>query len=101
MPIKEIMQKFTKNYKSSDILCPGDIAWLIKMQLESPMYEQVGWKDFIKTIHSTVGNAQSEVDYLPISIINGPPDDFSTIYTTLRECMKSANSEVRTPNRGI
>ena len=49
------------------------------------------WKGSNKSIHKQSESALSEISYLPM--LNSKSDDFSTVYTTIVECMKSAKSE--------
>lgn len=64
-------------------------GWIIK--LSTPEFLHCNWKGFNKSIHEENKSALSQISYLPI--INSKPDSFSTVYTTITECIKSAKSE--------
>ena len=88
MPIAELQKKlcYSMSTVSNSVWTSG---WLIKVK--KPEFLHCNWKGFQKTIHQENQSALSEISYLPI--INNKPDNFSTVYTTIMECMKSANSK--------
>ena len=51
----------------------------------------VNWKGFIKSLHKTNVKARSQIEFL--QIIDQPPDSYSTVYTTLIECLKTASAK--------
>ena len=72
--------------------CPGDVSWLlgwmVKLELNPPLYQQCNWKGYMKSIHGKNSSEKSNIQFL--QIINSPPDKFSTVYTTLMECLRVA-----------
>ncbi len=55
----------------------------------------------MKKIHSDDAKQRTQVDFLPV--IEGDPNDYRTIFTTLKECMRLSgdkryyNSDLRSP----
>ena len=88
IPIYTLMQRFNMAVTS----CPRDIAWFLgwlsKQKLNLPMLKNPSWKFFTKSIHNESGIDKLVIEFLPI--MNVPPtlDSFSTIYTTIIECLK-------------
>ena len=88
IPIYTLMQRFNMTVTS----CPGDIAWFLgwvsKQKLNLSMLKHPSWKGFMKSIHNESGMERLVIGSLPI--MNAPPtlDSFSTIYTTIIECLK-------------
>lgn len=86
IPIDSLMEKFD----TSLMPCTGDTAWilgwLVKQKLIPPSFSHPSWKGFMKGIHGEAGMEKSVIDFLPI--INAPPDNFSTVYTTIMECLR-------------
>lgn len=74
--------------------CLGDSAWLsgwlIKMSV-APDFFHGNWKGHMKMCHQESGAAVSSISYL--QIINSKPDNYSTVYTTLLECLKTSQSK--------
>ena len=67
-----------------------DAAWLIFMKL-TPANPPVNWKGFMKSLHKPNMKARSQIEFL--QIIDQPPDSYSTVYTTLIECLKTASAK--------
>ena len=51
----------------------------------------VNWKGFMKSLHKPNVKARSQIEFL--QIIDQPPDSYSTVYTTLIECLKTASAK--------
>ena len=72
--------------------CPGDVSWLLgwllKMRSEHSLSSHSNWKGFMKTIYKAEGADKSAIEFL--TVIDNPPDNYSTVYTTLAECMNVA-----------
>ena len=51
----------------------------------------VNWKGFMKWLHKPNVKARSQIEFL--QIIDQPPDSYSTVYTTLIECLKTASAK--------
>lgn len=73
-------------------LLPGDIAWAAGWAIKNhnPAFEHPNWNGFMKSIHQPECKEKSLIEFLPI--IEGDPNDYSTIYTTLMECLRSSQS---------
>ena len=89
IPIYTLMQRLNLTVTS----CPGDIAWFLgwvsKQKLNLPTLKHPSWKGFMKSIQYESGMERLVIGSLPI--MNAPPptlDSFSTIYTTIIECLK-------------
>ena len=74
--------------------CPADTAWivgwLVKLKTNHE-FQHSGWKGFMKSIHRNHGLKKSFIEYLPI--IDGKPDSYSTVYTTLKTCLNTSKSK--------
>ena len=62
--------------------CSGDV-----MDANPP----VNWEGFMKSLHKPNVKARSQIEFL--QIIDQPPDSYSTVYTTLIECLKTASAK--------
>ena len=71
-----IIWKFSKN------CCSGDVM---------DANPSVNWKGFMKSLHKPNVKARSQIEFL--QIIDQPPDSYSTVYTTLIECLKTASAK--------
>ena len=74
------------------ISCPGDIAWFLgwlsKQKLNLSMLKHPSWKGFMKSIHNESGMEKLVIEFLPIMNAPFTLDSFSTMYTTIIECLK-------------
>ena len=75
-------------------MLPGDIMWAAGWAIKNnnPGFEHPNWNGFMKSIHQPGSKEKSLIEFLPI--IEGDPNDYSTIYTTLMECMRRSQSPV-------
>ena len=73
-------------------LLPGDITWAAGWAIKNhnPAFEHPNWNGFMKSIHQHQTKEKSLIEFLPI--IEGDPNDYSTIYTTLMECLRRSQS---------
>ena len=78
-----------KQFKSSR-LCPGDDAWIAGWLIHMLSKGAFQHSNCMKDIHKCKTVSKSGIEFLPI--INNSPDNYSTIYTTLVECLKNAKS---------
>lgn len=87
IPFEELLSKIGKAGP-----CPGDVSWIlgwmVKIELNPPLYQQSNWKGYMKSIHNKNSGDKSNIQFL--QIIDSPPDKFSTVYTTLMECLRVA-----------
>ena len=60
------------------------LTWLIKAR--DPDFQHSNWNGWMKKIHAEDAKQSTHVDFLPV--IEGDPNDYSTIFTTLKECMQ-------------
>lgn len=69
-----------------------DIAWMAGWAIKNynPTFDHPNWNGFMKSIHQTECKNKSLIEFLPI--IEGDPNEYSTIYTTLMECIHSGQS---------
>ena len=65
-------------------------GWLIKAR--EPEFHHPNWNGWMKKIHADDAKKRTHVDFLPV--IDGDPNDYGTIYTTLRECMRLPGDNV-------
>ena len=88
IPIYTLMQRFNMAVTS----CPEDIAWFLgclsKQKLNLPMLKHPSWKGFMKSIHNESGMEKLVIEFLPIMNAPSTLDSFSSIYTTIIECLK-------------
>ena len=89
--LQKLQRKF--EYNSS---CYADVAfyasWLLYVRNEAGS-TPANWKGFMKSLHRSNVKESSHIEFLPI--IDQPPDSYSTVYTTLVECLqKSENRPV-------
>lgn len=70
----------------------GDIAWMAGWTIQNcnTTFEHHNWNGFMKLIHQPGCKEKSHIEFLPI--IEGDPNDYSTIYTTLMECTLSGQT---------
>ena len=84
-PIGKLVRKL--NYDTS---CLADTAfyssWLIYAKYGNTNSPPVNWKGLMKSFHRQHVKERSHIEFLPI--IDYPPDSYSTVYTTLIECLK-------------
>ena len=67
-------------------LHPGDIGWMAGWAIKNKtMFEHPNWNGFMKSLHQPQGKEKSLIEFKPI--INGDPNEYSTIYTLLMECL--------------
>lgn len=73
-------------------LRPGEVAWCAGWSIKNlnPTFEHANWNGFMKSLYKPECSKKSLVKFLPI--IEGDPNNFSTIYTTLMECLRSCPS---------
>lgn len=85
IPIKDLQQE-------PPTMKPGDIAWMAGWVIKAydPTFEHANWNGFMKSIHRPECKEKSLIDFLPI--IEGDPNEYSTIYTTLMACLRSSQS---------
>ncbi|KAM6992309.1 uncharacterized protein LKV04_008361 [Tautogolabrus adspersus] len=85
LPIAELSTSMTQN---QPLLSPGDMLWaagcVIKAQ--DPEFQHSNWNGWMKRIHADDVKQSTQVNFLPV--IEGDPNDHSTIFTTLKECMR-------------
>ena len=58
----------------------------------TPANPPVNWKGFMKSLHKPNVKVRSQIEFL--QIIDQPPDSYSTVYTTLFECLKTASAKL-------
>ena len=58
----------------------------------TPANPPVNWKGFMKSLHKPNVKVRSQIEFL--QIIDHPPDSYSTVYTTLFECLKTASAKL-------
>ena len=91
LPIAELSSSVTQN---QPLLSPGDTlwaaGWVIKGQ--HPEFQHSNWNGWMKRIHADDGKQSTQVDFLPV--IEGDPNDNSTIFTTLKECIRLSGDKV-------
>jgi hypothetical protein len=70
----------------------GDIAWMAGWAIKNyhATFAHPNWNSFMKSIHQTESKKKSPIEFLPI--IEGDPNEYRTIYTTLMECLRSRQS---------
>lgn len=89
IPIKDLLDKIGKQKH-----CPGDLSWLLGWIVKKELYEDPSlfshsnWKGFMKSIHKSDGADKSVIQFL--TVVDNPPDNYNTVYTTLLECMRVA-----------
>ena len=70
------------------LLSPGDAlwtaGWVIKAQ--DSEFQHSNWNGWMKKIHADDAKQRTQVDFLPV--IEGDRNDYRTIFTTLKECMR-------------
>ena len=73
-------------------LQPGDIAWMAGWAIKNlnPTFEHANWNGFMKSLYRPECKEKSLIEFLPI--IEGDPNEYSTIYTTLMECLRRCPS---------
>ena len=67
-------------------------GWIIKDRNEN--FSHANWSGWMKSIHKTASKEVSQVEYMPI--IDGDPNNNSTIYTFLLQCLKTTSHPVVT-----
>lgn len=80
--------------QSQPFLTPGDILWTAGWVIKSkdPEFQHSNWNGWMKRIHPIEAKEKTKIDFLPV--IEGDPNDYSTIFTTLKECMKLSGQDV-------
>ena len=68
-----------------------DSLWHLGWIVNSNVYRHMNFKGFNKTIHPKKNNVKSEIIRMPI--IDADPNSYSTIYTTLLQCLQHADSK--------
>lgn len=91
LPIVELSSSVTQD---QPLLSPGDTlwaaGWVIKGQ--DPEFKHSNWNGWMKRIHADDAKQSTQVDFLPV--IEGDPNDYRTIFTTLKECMRLSRDKV-------
>ena len=62
-------------------------GWILKKKDGTFLHSH--WNGWMKSIHNSVSKEISHIEYQPI--IDGNPNDYSTIYTSLLRCIESEN----------
>ena len=90
LPISELSSSVSQDHP---LLSPGDIhwaaGWLIKAR--DPDFQHSNWNGWMKRIHAEDAKQSTHVDFLPVI---GDPNDYSTIFTTLKECMRLSEDKI-------
>lgn len=91
VPFADLASSLTQDQSQ---LSPGDTlwaaGWLIKaLNCEFQHSNYNGW---MKKIHANESKQVTRVDFLPV--IEGDPNDYETIFTTLKECMRLCAGKV-------
>ena len=73
-------------------ILPEEICWTLGWVFKNhnPAFEHSNWNGFMKSIYEPHHTQKSLIEFLPI--IEGDPNDYSTIYTTLIECLRRSKS---------
>ena len=91
VPIDELS---TSMMQDKPLLTSGDTlwaaGWLIKAQ--DSQFTHANWNGWMKSIHADHIKQSTQIDFLPV--IEGDPNDYSTIFTTLKECVKLSGNSV-------
>ena len=91
IPIYELSSSMMQD---QPLLTSGDNlwaeGWLIKAQ--DSQFTHANWNGWMKSIHADHIKQSTQIDFLPV--IEGDPNDYSTIFTTLKECVKLSGNSV-------
>ncbi len=70
------------------LLSPGDTLWTAEwvIKAQDSEFQHSNWNGWMKKIHADDAKQRTQVDFLPV--IEGDRNDYRTIFTTLKECMR-------------
>lgn len=91
VPIAELSSSVLQE---QPLLSPGDTLWAAGwvIKARNPDFQHSNWNGWMKSIHTEDTKQSTQVDFLPV--IEGDPNDYSTIFTTLKKCMQLSGDKV-------
>lgn len=78
------------------LLSAGDILWAAGwvIKARNPDFQHSNWNGWMKSIHAEDAKQSTHINCNFLPVIEGDPNDYSTIYTTLKECMRLYRDKV-------